>query len=78
MHGILKLADKYSLVRLEAACAHALSYTPNPSYKNISTILVSGQDTVAVEAKIPDVKQNGDSQSTHSFTRGAGYYGRNS
>lgn len=76
--ALLKLADKYSLVRLEAACSRALSYTPNPSYKNISTILVSGQDTVGVEVKIPDTKQNGDSQNTHSFTRGAGYYRRNS
>ena len=76
--ALLKLADKYSLVRLEAACARALSYTPNPSYKNISTILASGQDTVAIEAKITEIQQNGDSQNTHSFTRGAGYYGRNS
>jgi len=76
--ALLKLDDQYSLVRLEADCARALSYTPNPSYKNISTILVSGQDTVAVETKISDAKQNGDSQNTHSFTRGAGYYGRNS
>jgi len=45
--ALLKLADKYSLVRLEAACSRALRYTPNPSYKNISTIFVSGQDTVA-------------------------------
>jgi transposase len=49
--ALLKLADRYSLVRLESACTRALSYTPNPSYKNISTILVSGQDTVAVEIK---------------------------
>lgn len=76
--ALLKLADKYSLVRLEAACTRALSYTPNPSYKNISTILASGQDTVAIELKVTATEQNGDSQNTHSFTRGAKYYGRNS
>ena len=76
--GVLKLADRYSLVRLEAACARALSYTPNPSYKNISTILKSGQDTVAVEQRITEFKQNDDSQNTYGFTRGAGYYGRKS
>ena len=76
--AVLKLADKYSLVRLETACARALSYTPNPSYKNISTILKSGQDTVALEKKTTDIKKNDDSPNNHSFTRGAGYYGRNS
>lgn len=75
--GVLKLADRYSLVRLEAACARALSYTPNPSYKNIRTILKSGQDTVAVEQKTTESKQN-NSQNDHGFTREAGYYGRNS
>ena len=32
--------------RLETACAKALSYTPNPSLKNITTILQNGQDKV--------------------------------
>lgn len=72
--SVLKLADRYSLVRLDAACSRALAYTPNPSYQNISTILRSGQDTVTVE---PPVTEN-HSPNKHSFTRGAGYYGRNS
>lgn len=75
--ALLKLADRYSLVRLEAACAKALGYTPNPSYKNISTILKSGQDTVVAEPKATDIARNNDFQNNHSFTRGAGYYGRN-
>ena len=69
--GILKLADRYSLVRLESACARALSYTPNPSYKNISTILKTGQDQLAMAPSPPTQNQ----VSSHSFTRGANYYG---
>ena len=42
--GLLKLADKYSVERLEAACKKALSYTPHPSYKSIKNILATGQD----------------------------------
>lgn len=69
--GVLKLADRYSLVRLESACHRALSYTPSPSYKNISTILKSGQDQLAIDASPPTSK----SANIHSFTRGANYYG---
>ena len=70
--ALLKLADKYSLPRLEAACAKALTYTPRPSYKNIKTILTTGQDRVATEypqavATRPEV---------YGLTRGASYYGR--
>lgn len=73
--ALLKLADRYSLTRLEAACTKALSYTPNPSYKNIATILKSGFDKVNTEkpdAQPPKPKDADD----YSFTRGAGYYGR--
>ena len=70
--GVLKMADKYSVERLEAACARALSYTPHPTYKNISAILQSGQDKVNI-SKAP--KKQADS--TYSFIRGAKYYGGN-
>ena len=71
--GLLKLADKYSVVRLEAACCKALSYTPKPGYQNIKTILTTGQDKVSVEKAPPPT----DGSASHGFTRGAGYYGRN-
>jgi len=71
--GLLKLADKYSVLRLEAACRKALSYTPHPSLKSVKTILSTGQDKVAVE---PDVNSKADS-SKHGFTHGAAYYRRN-
>ncbi|MNP52239.1 hypothetical protein D3C76_1466170 [compost metagenome] len=74
--GVLKLADRYSLVRLESACARALSYTPNPSYRHISTILKSGLDTLEEAATIEQL--GAPSVNTHGFTRGADYYGRKS
>lgn len=44
--SLMRLADRFSTPRLEAACRKALSFTPNPSLKNISTILKNGQDKV--------------------------------
>lgn len=44
--GLLKLADKYSVARIESACQKALSYTPIPSYKSVKTILTTGQDKI--------------------------------
>lgn len=76
--AVLKLADRYSLLRLEAACTRALSYTPSPSYKNISAILKSGQDKLFSEQKSTHNKENECSRNTYGFTRGAGYYGRDS
>ena len=71
--GILKMADKYSVERLELACARALSYTPQPTYKNISAILQSGQD----KPKAPENNRSSKTpvDETHSFIRGAKYYG---
>ena len=42
--GLLKLADKHTPDRLENACKRTLSFTPQPSHKNIQVILASGQD----------------------------------
>jgi len=70
--GLLKLADKYSVNRLEAACKKALSFTPNPSLKSVKTILSTGQDKVLDEAPASTVKNNAQ----YGFVRGADYYGR--
>jgi hypothetical protein len=67
--GLLKLADKYSVTRLEAACERALSYTPNPGFKSVQNILKTGSDKLEQESQP-------DTSSEHSFTRGAAYYGR--
>lgn len=72
--ALLKLADKYSVIRVEAACTKALSYTPNPSYKSIQTILKTGSDKVINEEPKSTVKTD---SVNFGFTRGADYYGGN-
>jgi transposase len=67
--SLMKLADKYSTERLEKACEKALSYTPSPSLKNITTILKNGQDKVQVVKTILSHKSN-----SYGITRGASYF----
>jgi len=69
--GLLKLADKYSVTRLENACVRALSFTPQPSYKSIKNILVTGQDELEIA---PAEKKPANNE--YGFTRGAEYYRR--
>jgi transposase len=66
--ALLKLGDKYTHSRLEAACKRALSYTPSPSFKSIQTILATGQDILLDEEPT-------DTSAEFGFTRGPGYYG---
>lgn len=68
--GLLKLADKYTPERLENACRKALTFTPRPSFKNIQSILSSGQDKVEENNPVPS-----ESSAKYGFTRGAEYYG---
>lgn len=69
--GLLKLSDKYSIKRLEAACKRALTYTPRPGFKSIQTILSTGQDKAQLQE--PAGQKISDD---FAFTRGADYYGR--
>ncbi len=69
--ALLKMAEKYSAGRLEAACAKALSYTSAPSYKSIKNILAAGAEQTA-SAK----PETGQEQNQHGITRGADYYRR--
>ena len=71
--GLLKMADKYSANRLEAACAKALTYTGTPSYKSIRNILAAGQDKKPAETHSSETEST---QSKHALTRGADYYRR--
>jgi len=70
--ALIKLADKYSVVRLEAACKKALFYTPMPSYKSVKTILSTGQDKIDNNSE----PVTPDNAAAYGFTRGANYYGR--
>ena len=69
--GLLKLADQYSVERLENACARALSFTPQPSYKSVKNILATGQDKLE-----PAKSEKKDTSSQYGYVRGAAYYGR--
>jgi hypothetical protein len=67
--GLLKLADKYSEIRLETACKKALSFTSTPSYKIIKNLLV-------INKKVKSDKQDKkNTNNKHGITRGANYYG---
>ena len=65
--ALLKLAEKFTPQRLEAACAKALSYTARPNYKSVSAILNAGTDKLTAKAGTPK-------PSAHGFVRGAEYY----
>ncbi|MBP3812842.1 MAG: IS21 family transposase, partial [Acidaminococcaceae bacterium] len=71
--GILKLAEKHSAQRLEAACKIALSYTATPSYKSIKNILIAGKERIDQELK---ASENAVTHNKHAITRGAAYYRR--
>lgn len=68
--SLFRLGDKYSFMRLDAACERALLYTQTPSLKNIQSILKAGFD------RLRDSRpETSDDSAQHGFTRGAGYYG---
>lgn len=69
--ALMKLADRYSVVRIEDACSRALSYIPNPSLKSVQTILKTGQDKVKQEKETTKPQPSG----RYGFTRGADYFG---
>lgn len=67
--GLLKLTERQSESRLEAACERALSYTASPSYKSIKNILATGTTEVLKPEAEKPTKNN------YGVTRGANYYG---
>lgn len=68
--GLLKITDKYSAKRLEAACELALRYTASPSYKSIKDILAAGKDKQEAESN------TASETNAYALTRGADYYRR--
>ncbi|WML37979.1 hypothetical protein RCG19_12045 [Neobacillus sp. OS1-2] len=74
--GLTKLADQYSIERLESACKRAFSYSPRPNLNSIKTILKTGQDKLNTFATRTTGVDKVDQDSTHGFVRGAAYYGR--
>lgn len=73
--GLTKLADQYSIERVEKASKRALSYSPRPNLSSIKTILKTGQDKLHSNDR-QTVTTTKEEVSSHGFTRGAAYYGR--
>lgn len=73
--SLTKLADKYSLKRLESACKRAFEYAQSPNVTMIKTILQTGQDKYqSVSTGLG--REEKTKKNSHGFTRGAEYYGR--
>ena len=67
--GLLKLTDRYSAEKLEAACLKALRYSDSPSYKSIKNLIVN--------LKEEDIRPSNCEKDSNQYgiTRGARYYG---
>ena len=65
--GLLQMTKKYSVKRLDSACAKALSYTSSPSYKIVKDILLTQKDEPQEDIQETAKKPRG-------ITRGASYY----
>lgn len=72
--SLMKLADKYSVSRVESACTRALTYTPCPNLKSIQTILKTGQDKHTTGIN-PAATLKSNTSVIYGFTRGADYFG---
>ena len=70
--SLMKPTDRYGTEKLENACTKALSYTPIPSLKNISTILKNSQDKVVLTTV--STRTAGKENSKYGITRDASYY----
>lgn len=73
--SLTNLAGKYGFKRLENACSRALEYTPQPSIRNISSILKNGQDRLPkdnITPKTTPVKSYGITRGTDYYSKGGG------
>ncbi len=70
--AVLSASKKYGCQNLENACQRALSYTPNPSYRIIKTILNSNEQKRSTDNDAEAVQS-----SEYAISRESGYYGRN-
>ena len=73
--ALLKLADTYSVGRLERACEKALCYHSCPSFKSIKTVLKTGSGKQAEETKSKSLENQEKDAQQYAFTRGNAYYG---
>ena len=70
--AVLRLGNKYSEARLEAACEFAItSGIKKPRYHHLSSILASNQDEIFAERK----KEAAKVHPPMGYLRGSSYYG---
>ena len=69
--SLLKLSDKYTAQRLEAACSKVLRFTTKPSYKSVQEVLKAGLDK-----DIPTASTAPITTAQYGFVRGAEYFGK--
>lgn len=70
--AVLRLGNKYSEARLEAACEFAVtSGIKKPRYHHLSSILASNQDEIYMEQK----KASARAKTPMGYLRGSDYYG---
>lgn len=70
--ALLRLSNKYSSERLEAACEYAISRgIRKPRYHHINSILAANQDISYMESKTASMK----SSNSMGYLRGSDYYG---
>lgn len=70
--ALLKLSNKYSETRLEAACEYAItSGIRKPRYHHLNAILASNQDIQYMEGK----QAGAGEEPPMGYLRGSGYYG---
>lgn len=75
--GLMKLADKYSVDRLEAACRKAFSFIAIPGYKSIKNILDTESEQIEISDNRPAIGSHTEpGENNHALTRGADYYRR--
>lgn len=70
--AVLRLSNKYSEARLEAACEYAIvNGIKRPRYHHLNSILASNQDEIYLEQK----NARGKNSAPMGYLRGSSYYG---
>ena len=72
--SLMKAAERYSNARVEKACERLLSFTTQPSYRSILTILRNGQDQLPLDKPLeekatPEKRSQGITRGVASFRK---------
>ena len=72
--SLMKAADRYGNNRVEKACERLLSFTTQPSYRSILTILRNGQDRLPLDK--PSEGRPAPVKRSQGITRGVASFGK--